>query len=81
MRHAAVVLEVFDRPDEGHDEVEVGSGAGEKSRRDAPRQRARPCVLRRRGAGEQRSGERVGQGVHDRIVAFLSIRRRPANPP
>ena len=74
MRHAAVVREVLDRPDEGHDEVEVGSGAGEKSGRDAPRQQAR--VLRRSGAGEQRSGERVSQGVHDRIEAFLSIQRR-----
>jgi len=81
MRHAAVVREVLDRPYEGHDEVEVWSGAGEESGRDAPRQRALGRVLRRRGAGEQRSGERVGQGVHDRTEVFLSIRRRAANPP
>jgi hypothetical protein len=60
MRHAAVVREVLDRPDEAHDEVEVRGCAGEKSGRQPARERARWRVLRGGGAGEERSGERVG---------------------
>jgi hypothetical protein len=52
MGDPAVRKQVFDRPDEADDEVQVGRGAGEETRGDAPRQRARRRILRRRGAGK-----------------------------
>jgi hypothetical protein len=52
MRDATVREQVLDRPDEADDEVEIGRGAGEEPGGDAPRQRARWRVLRRRGAGD-----------------------------
>lgn len=63
MGYAAVREQVLDRPDEADDEVEIGRGRGKKAGGDAPGERARRRVLRRGGAGEQRSGERVGQRV------------------
>src|SRR3989442_9253494 len=53
------------RPDEGEDEVEVRSGAGEESGRDAPRERALGRVLRRRGAGRSEE-RRVGKECRSR---------------
>jgi hypothetical protein len=52
MGNAAVREQVLDRPDEADDEVEVGRGGGKKAGGDAPRERARRRVLRRRGAGK-----------------------------
>ncbi len=81
MRHATVVREVLDRPDEDHDEVEVRGGAGEKSGRHPSRQRARRCVLRPHDAGEKRSGERVGQSVHGNRIAAVPADPMTANEP
>jgi hypothetical protein len=59
MRRAAVHEQVFDRPDEADDEVEIGRGAGEEPGRDAPRDRTWWCVFASRRPGEQRPGQRV----------------------
>jgi len=59
VRDAAVVLEIGDRTRPAGDEIEVRCGAGEKTRGDAPRQRARRRVLARCRAPEQRTGQRV----------------------
>jgi hypothetical protein len=80
MGDAAVREDVLDRADEADDEIEVGRGAGEEAGGDAPRQGARRRVLGRGGAGEKRSGERVGQRVQSgdpsRAASPSPVRRR-----
>jgi len=80
MGDAAVREDVLDRADEADDEIEVGRGAGEEAGGDASRQRARRRVLGSGGAGEKRSGERVGQRVQSgdpsRAASPSPVRRR-----
>jgi hypothetical protein len=80
MGDAAVVKNVFDRADEADDEIEIGRRRGEEAGGDAPRQGARRRILGRGGAGEKRSGERVGQRVQSgdpsRAASPSPVRRR-----
>src|SRR5712691_4717708 len=61
MRDAAVVEQVLHRSGVAEDEVQVRRRAGEKSRRDAPRDRTR--FSRRCCPREQRSGQRVSKSI------------------
>ena len=61
MRDAAVREQVFDRPDEADDEIEVRRRAGEEPGRDPPRDRARRHLGRRGRARHQRARQRVRQ--------------------
>ena len=63
MRRPSVQLEIFDRAEEGKDDVQVRRRAGEEAGGDAARQRARRKALRRGRAREQRAREGVGQRV------------------
>jgi hypothetical protein len=54
-----MVEEITDRPGESRDEVEVGCGTRQEAGRDAPRQRARRRILRRRRPREKRAGKCV----------------------
>ena len=75
MRDAAMIFQVLNWSQETDHEVQVGRGAGEKARGDAPRQRARRRILRHRRPGEQRSRQGVrervqlGQGSRNQVLA------------
>lgn len=66
MRDAAMVVQVFNRPDEGNDVIEVGRGSGKKAEQHAPPERQRCVVRALRGSRprEQRARKRMGQGIH-----------------
>ena len=76
MRDAAVSQQVFDRPDEADDEIEVRRRPPREPGRDPPRDRARRRLGRCGRARHQRARQRVGQRIQARKSSEIGVRPR-----